>query len=118
MSNEIPIPKQKKRYSSEQEILDAIENLRKKADECDRNALELDGFRLSAIQNSAKSEADGVADVEFWREQANEFRLKASKLRLTAGNIRERRIKEMGERLAEFQTEPMMFVGLDRSIQA
>jgi hypothetical protein len=118
MNDIIKQPKPKRRFTIERDILDAIEALQKKAGEHEKRAKEFDGLKKNAAEHAAKADAEGTLGGEFWRDQMQEFKLKAEKSRLSAGNIRDKRLKALQDKLAEFQTEPMMFLGCDNSIQA
>ena len=109
---------EKKRFNTAQEILDAIEALKVKMADREKKAAELQQLKKDAAANAARSDWEGAtAAAEFWRDQMNDFLLKENRARSSAGSIREKRIPELGQRLAEFQTEPLAFLGGDRSIE-
>jgi hypothetical protein len=108
--------REQKRYATEQVILDAMEAAKHRAAALEKKALELDGERLMARNNAAKADADGTIDGEFWRDQMQEFALKADALRRAANSLKDTKVRNLGEKLAALRTEVMPFMGGDNSV--
>lgn len=112
-------PTTNRRYSSEQEILDAIDAAHKKAAALDVEAHDFDLLKEEAIGNAIKSAdegADGMA--EFWRDKMHEYKSLAAKRRRSADNLRDKKCLELGRLLSAFRTEPMAFLAGDRGVSA
>lgn len=112
--------KQRKRFEREQEILDAIDAAKNKVAEYMKEAAGFDHLKAEAALKSAKEEQiEGDAFcAQFWRDQMDEYKKKAEKKHQQANRIRDVRLKELGEKLAQMRTEPMMFLAGDKSVAA
>ena len=110
-------PKTQKRYESEQEIIDAIDTAKVQVAQLEVQAAEFDRLKSEAAANSAKADEDlQPGPAEFWKDQMHEFKKKAEKLRKRVNSINGSKLISLKERLAEFRTEPMNFMGGDNSI--
>ena len=111
--------KERKRYGTEQEILDAIDRARLRAATLLTEAAEFDRLKLDAARNASGMEQTGgdEASAQFWRDQMNEYKRKAEGRRVTYNGIMSRELKFLGEKLAELRTEPMNFLAGDSSVQ-
>lgn len=121
--------KRQRRFSSENEILTAIDDARElsqhcgiEADKLEKEAIEhariaemldrLDGTQLRAMEkihgNSASQRFDAKRKLDETR-----------KLRKRAANLTETRIPKLGKVLAAFRTEPMEpITGIDHAVVA
>jgi hypothetical protein len=111
------IMKKQKRYESEQEILDAIIAAQLKATQYEKDACQIDLLKDDAIKLSNREGAT-PGDLQYWREQVDFLREKAERLRQRSNRIKDMKMIELKNKLSEFQTEPMPFLGLDRSVAA
>lgn len=97
--------KQRKRYTSERAILAEIHEAQR-----DANAAFAEAEQLEAVAK------EYIKDPE--RAGEGQYKLKeAQKLRDRGTRLIEVKAKKLGERLAEFRTEPMTLLNGDRSIQ-
>lgn len=112
--------KENKRYYEEIEILKAIDIARKKADEYEKEAKAFDSLKLTAAHKAANEEQEegDAFCAQFWRDQMEEYKLKACKKRAQCNRIHNVRLRDLGEKLAELRTEAMSFLGGDGSVQA
>lgn len=111
--------KEQKRFETEQEILNAIDKAKHKAIELEAQACEFDRLMKDAARSAAELEQkEGEPQsATFWRDQMQEYKLNAAKLRVTVNGINNNKLKMLSEKLAEMKTEPMNFLAGDRSVQ-
>lgn len=97
--------KARKRFNSERAILAEI-------NECHREALEVTR-EAEAMEETAKEWIKLTEMADAGKHKLEESR----KLRERAARLIDVKAKKLGERLAEFRTEPMALLNGDRSIQ-
>ena len=85
----------KKRYENANQIRDAIDTYKRKAQKLRDSAYMLD---LKADEFAKAGNAEFAEDISFHRE-------KAKKKRRAAGRIEERQLGKLKHKLSEFQTE-------------
>lgn len=108
--------KPQKIYETEQDILDAIDAAKKRARNADEQSEEFEKMRKSAIKSASEAIEHESADAEYWRDQAQEFKIKAEKSRTTSRRINEITLKNLKEAMAAFKTETMYFMANDNSV--
>lgn len=84
-----------KRYFSEQEILDEIDNCRKRS------------LKFLASAEELEARAAELFREPNMKEHAIEARKLAAGRRVRARNLMEKKSRELGKALAEFRTTPM-----------
>lgn len=101
--------KQPKRYNTANDIRDAVDRFKLKAQKYRDSA--------SAIDKVADEIAKQDGASERWKmETISMKRAQADKLRIQAGRIEQRTLEKLKGKLAEFNTNPMPFLEGDRSI--
>lgn len=100
--------KPKKRYETISQINDEIDRYKAKAKKLQERACALD-IKADTIARSENAELNAEL-IGFTREQAR-------KLRRTVFNIENKKMAELKEKLAEFQTQIFPGIIEDRSIQ-
>ena len=93
----------KKRYTTEAQIISAIDRCYSRAWELSKEAEQLD-----AIADNLFKYSDAVED-------AKGKRLQAAKIRQSANNLVNKKAKKLGEKLSEFRTG--LIIGTDTSVQ-
>jgi len=95
----------KRRYTLAQQIIDDIDKCYAKAQVLAKHAEQLD------------LEADALFKDPGWGEHAKAKRLEASRVRLRANNLINKKAKNLGAKLSEFLTGTMTIIP-DNSVQA
>jgi hypothetical protein len=100
--------KPKQRYTHPGQIEVEIDKARKRAGDLLKSAAELERIGHGQIRNGG----------EWMVEQGNHNLGKADKLRVTATNLLDGRIKMLSGKLAELNTQPLKGIITDASVEA
>lgn len=112
----ITIKKHKRRFKTEKEILDRIDDCYKRAVVLREKAVakdaEADDMRATIKEDTSPHTREHIRNqIHFCRQQANKLRVKATRLT-------ENRAKALGEKLSEFRTAIIPQVITDKTIAA